>query len=94
MNEEIWFVENQFPWFVMDDDSHGFWLLPKENYNSVGEKTVKWSEDCFYGDECFFCKKPNTGDWLVGIEDAICVECREIWEYDDVEDSYIISNKN
>jgi hypothetical protein len=53
------------------------------------ERTVQWSED-FRGDECFFCEKPNTGYWLVGIEDAVCVECCKIWEYDSDTDSYIM----
>ena len=86
MNEEIWFLENQFPRLVMDNDRHGFWLLPKEP--TIGP-VIDEEQFCnMRGDECFFCKKPSTGDWLVGIE-VVCVECFDIWEYDSDTESYI-----
>ena len=84
MNEEIWFVENQFPWFVMDDDSHGFWFV------RIPDDDVKV---CYNFHLCRFCHKNYDHTVVNCCGKEMCVylytednlfqavkKCKEQWE--------------
>ena len=41
-----------------------------------------------YVGNCMKCSKKNDGDWDNNCEDPICIECGEIWKYNENDDSY------
>ena len=68
MNEEIWFLENQFHRLVMDNDRHGFWLLPKEPEKLL---IMKEEEDKDW-ERCKLCGMKTKSHWYRTTKDCTC----------------------
>ena len=71
-------------------------LLPKTPINNKdriqlypNETKIKWNAKDFSKETCFFCGGGNVWGWKIGIEDNVCIPCKEIWEY--VDDSDFLS---
>jgi len=53
------------------------------------KKFIEWTNDRFNDrDDCYFCKTKNDNDWNDDFEDAVCVDCSEIWKYNENDDGY------
>ena len=62
-------------------------ITPKKKL-IIKPKFIEWTTDRFSDrDDCYFCKTKNDNDWN-DVEDAVCIECSEIWEYNENDDGY------
>ena len=53
-----------------------------------GDEWLDEEENSLYVGNCMKCSKKNDGDWDNNCEDPICIECGEIWKYNENDDSY------
>tara|TARA_R110000751_G_scaffold38680_1_gene92659 strand:- start:187 stop:1158 length:972 start_codon:yes stop_codon:yes gene_type:complete len=63
-------------------------IIEEEETITIEPKFIEWTTDRFSDrDDCYFCKTKNDNDWN-DVEDAVCIECSEIWEYNENDDGY------
>ena len=72
----------------------------KDSFTYCSKNNIKWEEeyeicnDCeeeespLYIGECMLCSKQNEGDWDNNVEDPVCIECEDKYEWNETEKSY------